>query len=82
MPWSRHHATLLRKLSIVLAERCSVGERLPDVTKLAAILGCNPTPLKHVLTEAWAIGIVDKAARGFVYRGGSQPTRRQRSPHA
>lgn len=82
MPWSRHHATLLRKLSIVLDERLTRGDRLPDVAKLASILGCNPTPLKHVLTEAWAVGIIDKAQRGFVYRGDSQPTRRQRSPHA
>lgn len=82
MPWSRHHATLLRKLSIVLDERLDKGDRLPDVSKLASIMGCNAAPLKHVLTEAWAVGIVDKATRGFVYRGDPQPSRRQRSPHA
>lgn len=69
VPWSRHHSTLARKLTTWLAMHSRKGRRLPSIATLCEMFSTNPVPMKHVLQELWAVGVLDKRD-GYVYRAG------------
>lgn len=68
IPWSRHHTGLIRRVVAHLDDGYNVGGTV-RLARLCAALDASPVPMKHVLTELWAIGILDKTS-GYVYRGG------------
>lgn len=67
--WSRHHTALAKKLIAHLSRR-PAGHRLTPHRTLARTLDCGAAPLQVVLTELWAIGVLDlDPPSRYVYRG-------------